>query len=185
MSEYDLDADVPTPEADGDAPSVSLEQGEPTEQAAFADPYSANAIAADPASSLPPWHVPGTDWNVGPTWSGSTDDTYDNKQNKDRAEQQRDDERRGRGDPKPSEWWKPKPLDLTLPDNPFTPEAQAEIKRKQQEKDREREEERRKKEEEMKKMMQDAIQEQKETKQQLEPEEPGDYPMPPDDPSYT
>jgi hypothetical protein len=183
MSEYDLDADVPTPEADGDAPSVSLEGGEPTEQAAD-DPFSANAIAADLRSLKPPWHVKDTDWNVEPAYVGD-DDTYDSQKNKDRAEQQRDDERRGRGDPTPSEWWKTKPLDLTLPDNPFTPEAQAEIKRKQQEKDREREEERRKKEEEMKKMMQDAIQEQKETKQQLEPEEPGDYPMPPDDPSYT
>jgi hypothetical protein len=51
------------------------------------------------------------DWQLGVTPKGSTDDRYDNPQNRRRAEQKDEDKREAqrRGEQGPPEWWKPSP----------------------------------------------------------------------------
>jgi hypothetical protein len=61
------------------------------------------------------------DWRIGITPKGSTDDRYDNPQNRRRAEQQEEDEREAkrRGDQGPPEWWKPTPPPAIPEDDPL------------------------------------------------------------------
>ena len=75
----------------------------------------------------------------------------------------------------PVDWWSSKPLDLTKPDNPFTPEAQARIKEAEQAEAQRRAAETRAREQERQRMLDTA-------RQMREPDQPGDYPLPPGDP---
>jgi hypothetical protein len=61
------------------------------------------------------------DWQIGVTPKGSTDKRYDNPENRRRAEQQDEDKREAqrRGDQGPPEWWKPSPPPAIPEDDPL------------------------------------------------------------------
>ena len=60
------------------------------------------------------------DWQIGVTPKGSTDDRYDDPEKRQRAEQQEEDKREAqrRGEQGPHEWWKPDPLPTIPEDDP-------------------------------------------------------------------
>ncbi len=66
--------------------------------------------------------VNGGDWQIGVTPKGSTDDRYDSPQNRRRAEQQEEDKREAqrRGDQGPPEWWKSSPPPSIPEEDPVT-----------------------------------------------------------------
>ena len=175
MPEYDDEDQAMTPALQDETPAPSAssaepsEQSEPTEQTIATGSPGDSAVAA--SDFLPPWHVKGTDWNVGPTFNPSTDDTHDNPTNEDRTRRKQEDDPRGNGAQAPVEWWKPKPLDLTPPDNPFTPEAQEKQRQKDLAEAQQRAEKRRQEEADRKQRIEDM-------KKLSGPDERGDYPLP-------
>ncbi|MGA7953501.1 MAG: hypothetical protein WCA07_08265 [Gloeobacterales cyanobacterium] len=123
------------------------------------------------------------DWQFGVAPKGSTDDRYDTPENRRRAEQQEEDKREAqrRGEQGPEEWWKPSPSPAISEDDPVTRSIREANERLHPQ-------------EPMiihdpltgKPVVLDAQPEEypEIPAEESTPSEPGDYPLPPDDPAW-
>lgn len=153
-------------------PESSDNTVEPPGRSERSDPATVAELSSDsPVNKLiPPWHIPGTDWKLSPTWKSSTDDEYDDPDKRERARRKQEDDPRGNG-PKSPDVGEP----ATPPgSSPFTPEEDQLTKSIQ----------------EANRRAQQRIQEKNDAQKQFEeemkrpaPDERGDYPLPPDDQS--
>jgi hypothetical protein len=123
------------------------------------------------------------DWKLGITPKGSTDDRYDTPENRRRAEQKEEDQREAqrRGDQEPPEWWKPTPPPTVPQDDPVMRSIREANERQHPQPPM---------------IIHDpltgkpvVLHEQTEeypeiSEEESIPSEPGDYPLPPDDPSW-